>query len=253
MDREQYERFVAELVAAERVPFKEFETRDERYFEGCLPIEVMAERGVDTLRFGPMKPVGLTDPRTGRRPWAVVQLRQDDVAAEHWNLVGFQTKLKPAEQRRVFALIPGLEAARFVRLGMIHRNTFVNAPLILDPLLRLRAYPAVRLAGQLTGVEGYVESAATGLLAGRYLAAEQRGVVPASPPVETAHGGLMRHLTTAPGREFQPANISWGLIQCPEELVAIRDRARRRQAQAELALAAIREWAATLGATDPDR
>lgn len=247
MDREQYEGFVAELVAAERVPFKEFETRDERYFEGCLPVEVMAERGVDTLRYGPMKPVGLTDPRTGRRPWAVVQLRQDDLAAEHWNLVGFQTKLKVAEQRRVLRLIPGLESARFVRFGMIHRNTFVNAPLHLDPLLRLRAQPAIRLAGQLTGVEGYVESAATGLLAGRLLAAELRGGKPAPPPDETAHGGLVRHLTTVPGRDFQPANITWGLIQCPEEALAIRDRARRRLLQAERALAAIRRWAVALG------
>ena len=167
MDRETYERFLDELLAAERVPFQEFEAADIRYFEGCLPIEVMAERGRETLRWGPMKPVGLVDPVTGARPWAVVQLRRDDLAGEHLNLVGFQTKLTKPEQKRVFRLIPGLEAARFVRFGMIHRNTFINAPRHLDPFLRLRARPAVRLAGQITGVEGYVESAATGLLAGR--------------------------------------------------------------------------------------
>jgi methylenetetrahydrofolate--tRNA-(uracil-5-)-methyltransferase len=253
MDRALYERFVAELVAAERVPLNEAETRDARYFEGCLPIEVMAERGVDTLRYGPMKPVGLTDPRTGRWPHAVVQLRQDDLAAEHWNLVGFQTKLKAAEQKRVLRLIPGLETARFVRFGMVHRNTFVNAPLHLDPLLRLRVDPAIRLAGQITGVEGYVESAATGLLAGRLLAAELRGGAPVPPPGETAMGGLVRHLTAAPGRDFQPSNITWGLILCPDELAAVRDRGRRRHLQAERGLAAIRGWAASVGEIEPAR
>ncbi len=246
MDREEYERFVRELLAAEKVPFREFEEEAACYFEGCLPIEVMAERGPDTLRHGPLKPVGLTDPRTGRRPWAVVQLRQDDLAAEHWNLVGFQTKLTRPEQRRVFRTIPGLENARFVRYGMIHRNTFVNAPAHLDPFLRLRRAPALRLAGQITGVEGYVESAATGLLAARLLAAELRGRTPAPPPPETALGGLVRHLTARRPEGFQPANVSWGLIRCPLELGRIRDRRQRRLAQAARALEAVRSWAARL-------
>ena len=241
-DRAGYEAFVAALLAAEKVPFKDFETADVRYFEGCLPIEVMAERGLDTLRFGPMKPVGLTDPATGRRPWAVVQLRQDDLAAEHYNLVGFQTKLTRGEQQRVFRTIPGLEQARFVRCGMIHRNTFVNAPRHLDAELRLRVRPAVRLAGQLTGVEGYVESAATGLLAARSLLTELRGGEPAPPPPSTALGGLVRHLTQRPGDRFQPANISWGLMATPPELSPIRDKAERRRRHAEHALAAVAAW-----------
>jgi len=243
MDRERYERFVDDLLAAEKVPFRDFEAADIRYFEGCLPIEVMAERGRDTLRFGPMKPVGLTDPATGRRPWAVVQLRQDDLAAEHYNLVGFQTKLTRPEQQRVFRLIPGLEEARFVRYGMIHRNTFINAPLHLDPFLRLRERPGVRLAGQITGVEGYVESAATGLLAARFLITELAGRTPAPPPPDTALGGLVRHLSARRPAGFQPANISWGLIRSPLELEEIRDRRERRRRQAEHALAVIGDWA----------
>ena len=163
LDREAYEKFIDALLAAENVEFKDFECDDISYFEGCLPVEVMAERGRETLRFGPMKPVGLVDPATGQRPWAVVQLRQDDLAADHWNMVGFQTKLTHGEQRRIFRSLPGLEAARFVRLGMIHRNTFINAPRHLDHLLRLHKRPNIQLAGQITGVEGYVESAATGL------------------------------------------------------------------------------------------
>ncbi len=250
MDRAEYEAFVNVLLTAERVPLKAFEAEQVRYFEGCLPIEVMAERGTDTLRYGPMKPVGLIDPRTGRRPWAVVQLRQDDLAAEHWNLVGFQTKLTFAAQQEVFRRIPGLEAARFVRFGMIHRNTFVNAPAHVDSRLRLTSRPDLRLAGQVTGVEGYVESAATGLIAARMLAAELTGS-PAPPvPRNTAHGGLVRHLTERPAATFQPANISWGLIVCPEALEAIRDKRRRREQQAERALSAIASWgAATPGAT----
>jgi methylenetetrahydrofolate--tRNA-(uracil-5-)-methyltransferase len=200
-----------------------------------------------------MKPVGLVDPATGRRPWAVVQLRQDDLAAEHWNLVGFQTKLTFPEQRRVLRMIPGLEQARFVRLGMIHRNTFINAPTHLDPYLRLTRRPDLRLAGQLTGVEGYVESAATGLLAGRLLATELLAGVasPELPPLppDTACGGLIRHLTERPARGFQPANISWGLIAHSGEHQAERNRARRRQLQAEHALERVRAWGqATAGA-----
>ena len=241
-DRATYESFIAELLAAETVATREFEG-EAHYFEGCLPIEVMAERGLDTLRFGPMKPVGLTDPRTGHRPWAVVQLRQDDLAAEHWNLVGFQTKLTYPEQRRIFRMIPGLESARFVRHGMIHRNTFINAPAHLDEQLRLKAVPNVRLAGQITGVEGYVESAAIGLLAGRQLAAELAGAVLPPPPPTTACGGLMRHLTERPQTRFQPSNITWGLIVCPDDLTAVRDRRRRRTEQARRAQETIAEWA----------
>ncbi len=245
MDRETYECFVRELVAAEQVPLKEFE-RDAVYFEGCLPIEEMARRGAETLRFGPMKPVGLEDPATGRRPWAVVQLRQDDLAAEHWNLVGFQTRLTRPEQRRVFRMIPGLEEARFVRYGMIHRNTYVNAPALLDSLLRLRCRPDLRLAGQITGVEGYVESAATGLLAGRMLAAELAGREPLPPPPDTAHGGLIRHLTQRPAARFEPSNITWGLMACPPELRRIRPKEAQRLARAEHALARIAAWAEAL-------
>jgi methylenetetrahydrofolate--tRNA-(uracil-5-)-methyltransferase len=244
MDRATYENFVADLVAAETVPFKRFETEDIRYFEGCLPIEVMAERGLDTLRFGPMKPVGLVDPAVGGRPWAVVQLRQDDLAAEHWNLVGFQTKLKEAEQRRVFRTIPGLENARFVRYGMIHRNTFIDAPRHLDESLRLREMPELWLAGQITGVEGYVESAATGLLVARDIIARASGATPTAPPPETALGGLIRHLTRRSPIDFQPANITWGLIECDPRLRDVRGRRERRARQAELALARVRAWAA---------
>jgi methylenetetrahydrofolate--tRNA-(uracil-5-)-methyltransferase len=242
-DRDRYNDFVDQLVAAETVPFKEFEAEDMRFFEGCLPVEEMARRGLDTLRFGPMKPVGLSHPVTGHRPWAVVQLRQDDLAAEHWNLVGFQTKLRVPEQNRIFRTIPGLENARFVRYGMIHRNTFINAPRHLDPLLRLRRLPDLWLAGQITGVEGYVESAATGLLAARNVAALVRGTTPAAPPPETALGGLVRHLTVRGPGEFQPANVSWGLMACPPELRRIRGRKDRRACQAEMALERIREWA----------
>jgi methylenetetrahydrofolate--tRNA-(uracil-5-)-methyltransferase len=246
MNRHQYETFVAELLAAEKVSFKDFEAREICYFEGCLPIEVMAERGLDTLRFGPMKPVGLCDPESGRRPWAVVQLRRDDLAAEHWNLVGFQTKLTQAEQKRVFSLIPGLGEARFARFGSVHRNTFVNAPLHLDPLLRLKSRPSIRLAGQITGVEGYVESAAVGLIAARLQLAELAGIEPTAPPPETAMGGLMRHLSARSGERFQPSNITWGLMVCPEELRSIRTRRERRLQHAAIAIRSIHAWADTL-------
>jgi len=243
LDCDAYERFIDQILAAEKVPFKDFESGDLKYFEGCLPIEVMAERGRETLRFGPMKPVGLEDPATGRRPWAVVQLRQDDLAAEHWNMVGFQTKLTHREQKRIFSTLPGFANARFVRLGMIHRNTFINAPRFLDRALRLRCRPALRLAGQMTGVEGYVESAATGLLAGRALAAELDGREYLPPPPETAHGGLMRHLTEGDPAAFQPSNITWGLMVSPPEIAEIRGRRPRRLAHAERALDLMRNWA----------
>ncbi len=240
MTREQYEAFVAALRAAEKVPLKEFE-RDTPFFEGCLPIEVMAERGLDTLRYGPMKPVGLPDPRTGREAHAVVQLRQDDLAAEHWNLVGFQTRMTMGAQREVLRLIPGLEQARFARFGMIHRNTFVCAPRHLDAELRVRARPSLRLAGQITGVEGYVESAAIGLVAALFLAAELRGVAASPLPGWTAHGGLIRHLTERPPHRFQPANAAWGLmLDPPVELP--RHKSARRQAAAAFAIDAMRTW-----------
>jgi methylenetetrahydrofolate--tRNA-(uracil-5-)-methyltransferase len=244
LDRDEYERFVAALRAAEKVAEKEFE-RDVPYFEGCLPIEVMAERGVDTLRYGPMKPVGLPDPRTGREPHAVVQLRQDDLAAEHWNLVGFQTRMTIPAQREVLQLIPGLAQARFARFGMIHRNTFVCAPRHLDAELRVRVRPSLRLAGQLTGVEGYVESAAIGLAAALFLAAELAGVAAPPLPAWTAHGGLVRHLTERPPHRFQPANATWGLMLDPP-IELPRGKSARRQAAAAYALEAIRSWRATL-------
>lgn len=240
MDAEAYLTFVGALRGAEKVAIKEFEC-DIPYFEGCLPIEVMAERGVDTLRYGPMKPVGLPDPQTGRIPYAVVQLRRDDLAAAHWNLVGFQTRMTFGAQEQVFRLIPGLEHARFARLGMIHRNTFICAPRHLDAELRTRVRPSMRLAGQLTGVEGYVESAASGLLAGLYVAAELRGLEVPALPAWTAHGGLMRHLTERPPHRFQPANASWGLmVDPPTELP--RERGARRRACVSAALEAVRSW-----------
>jgi len=246
LDRECYEAFIDALLEADRVEMKDFERDDIGYFEGCLPIEVMAERGRETLRFGPMKPVGLVDPATGHRPWAVVQLRQDDLAAEHWNLVGFQTRLRRGDQKRVFRMIPGLEQARFARFGMVHRNTYVNAPAHLDPLLRLKDRRDIQLAGQMTGVEGYVESAATGLLAGRFLEAELRGKTPEPPPAGTALGGLVRHLTERSPEEYQPSNITWGLIPCPEDLRRIRRRKERREAQAVRALEVIDAWKTSL-------
>ena len=252
LGRSAYEDFIDALLGAEKVAFKEFESSDIQYFEGCLPIEVMAERGRDTLWFGPMKPVGLEDPATGRRPWAVVQLRQDDLAAEHWNLVGFQTKLTHGDQKRIFRTLPGLKQARFVRLGMIHRNTFINAPRHLDATLRLRSRPAVRLAGQITGVEGYVESAATGLIAGRLFVAELAGRELRPPPPETALGGLVRHLTGSNPTTFQPSNINWGLMSTPPELLAIRNRRDRRLRHADIAVESTRGWARALGTCDSD-
>ncbi|WP_230769877.1 methylenetetrahydrofolate--tRNA-(uracil(54)-C(5))-methyltransferase (FADH(2)-oxidizing) TrmFO [Sphingomonas sp. Leaf4] len=211
MNREQYEAFHAGLMAGEKAEFREWE--NVPYFEGCMPIEVMAERGLDTLRFGPMKPVGLDDPRTGRWPHAVVQLRQDNASATLWNIVGFQTKLKHGEQVRLFRTIPGLENAEFARLGGLHRNTFIRSPELLDPTLRLKARPHLRFAGQMTGCEGYVESAAVGLMAGRFAAAELAGRELGSPPVETALGALLHHITGAAVAEtYQPMNVNFGLM-----------------------------------------
>ncbi|MCS6922573.1 MAG: methylenetetrahydrofolate--tRNA-(uracil(54)-C(5))-methyltransferase (FADH(2)-oxidizing) TrmFO [Elioraea sp.] len=239
LDRAQYEAFVAALLAAEKTAFKDWE-KSTPYFEGCLPIEVMAERGIDTLRFGPMKPVGLIDPRTGRKPYAVVQLRQDNALGTLWNMVGFQTKLKYAEQVRVFRMIPGLERAEFARLGGLHRNTFINSPRLLDAALRLKAAPHLRFAGQITGVEGYVESAAIGLLAGRFAVADALGRSPSPPPAETALGALLAHITGgAEAETFQPMNVNFGLFPPLAELVRGRDRKR---AFCERALAACDDW-----------
>lgn len=212
MDKEQYEAFIQALIDGEKGDFKEWE-KNTPYFEGCLPIEVMAERGVDTLRYGPMKPVGLTNPHTGKRPYAVVQLRQDNALGTLYNLVGFQTKLKYAEQVRVFRMIPGLENAEFARLGGLHRNTFINSPRLLDGALRLKSMPRLRFAGQITGCEGYVESAAVGLLAGRFAVADRTGATPSTPPRTTALGALLSHITGgAEAETFQPMNVNFGLF-----------------------------------------
>ncbi len=211
MNKEQYLAFHDGLMTGEKTEFKEWE--NVPYFEGCMPIEVMASRGVDTLRYGPMKPVGLDDPRTGRWPYAVVQLRQDNASGTLWNIVGFQTKLKHAEQVRLFRTIPGLENAEFARLGGLHRNTFIRSPELLDPTLRLKSRPHIRFAGQITGCEGYVESAAIGLLAGRFAAAELGGRAMSPPPVETALGALLHHITGAAEAEtYQPMNVNFGLF-----------------------------------------
>ncbi len=214
MDQSQYEAFIAALLAAPKTEFKEWE-KDTPYFEGCLPIEVMAERGAETLRFGPMKPVGLTNPRTGRGAYAVVQLRQDNALGTLYNMVGFQTKLRHGAQSDIFRMIPGLENAVFARLGGIHRNTFLNSPKLLDPQLRLRAQPRLRFAGQITGCEGYVESAAIGLMAGLFAAAESRGAPIVAPPATTALGALLGHVTgghIVGHGTFQPMNINFGLF-----------------------------------------
>ena len=212
MTKEQYDAFVAALNAGEKTEFKEWE-KDTPYFEGCMPIEVMAERGVETLRYGPMKGVGLDDPKTGRWPYACVQLRQDNALGTLWNMVGFQTKLKHGDQVRIFRTIPGLEAAEFARLGGIHRNSFIRSPELLDGELRLKSLPHIRFAGQITGCEGYVESASIGLLAARFAAAEAQGrLLPPLPP-ETALGALLAHITGgAEAETYQPMNINFGLM-----------------------------------------
>ncbi|RMD61847.1 MAG: methylenetetrahydrofolate--tRNA-(uracil(54)-C(5))-methyltransferase (FADH(2)-oxidizing) TrmFO [Alphaproteobacteria bacterium] len=243
LDRDRYEAFIAALLSGEKTVFKDWEAATP-YFEGCLPIEVMAARGPDTLRYGPMKPVGLTDPRTGRRPYAVVQLRQDNALGTLYNMVGFQTKLKYGEQVRIFRMIPGLERAEFARLGGLHRNTFLNSPQLLDSALRLKAMPRLRFAGQITGVEGYVESAAIGLLAGRFAAAEHRGRTLAPPPPTTAHGALLAHITGgADARTFQPMNINFGLLPPLEAMPGGRKgRKERKPALSARALADLDAW-----------
>jgi methylenetetrahydrofolate--tRNA-(uracil-5-)-methyltransferase len=241
MTKEQYLAFHQGLLDGDKAEYKEWE-KDTPYFEGCMPIEVMAERGVDTLRYGPMKPVGLDDPRTGRWPYAVVQLRQDNALGTLWNMVGFQTKLKHAEQVRLFRTIPGLEKAEFARLGGLHRNTFINSPQLLDGVLRLKKAPHIRFAGQITGCEGYVESAAIGLLAGRFAAAELRGAELAPPPPETALGALLGHITGgADAATYQPMNVNFGLFPPVDGKARKADRKRAYTDRAKIALA---QWIA---------
>jgi methylenetetrahydrofolate--tRNA-(uracil-5-)-methyltransferase len=248
MSEAQYEAFIAALLSAETMEFKEWE-KDTPYFDGCMPIEVMASRGSETLRFGPMKPVGLTDPRTGTRAHAVVQLRQDNALATLYNIVGFQSKMRHGAQGEVLRMIPGLENAEFARLGGLHRNTFINAPLLLDDQLRLKAQPRLRFAGQITGVEGYLESAAIGLLAGRLAAMErlERDEVP--PPMTTALGALLSHITGgADTKTFQPMNVNFGLFPPLEPVITANGKKRRlkgrdrKQAMAARALADIGPW-----------
>jgi methylenetetrahydrofolate--tRNA-(uracil-5-)-methyltransferase len=243
LEKPEYEAFVAALLAAEKTEFKEWEASTP-YFEACLPIEVMAARGTRTLRWGPMKPVGLVDPRTGRRPYAVVQLRQDNALGTLWNMVGFQTKLRHAEQVRVFRTIPGLENAAFARLGGLHRNTFLNAPKLLDARLRLKALSRLRFAGQVTGVEGYVESAAIGLLAGRFAAAARCGLDLPAPPSTTALGALLGHITGgADAATFQPMNVNFGLFPpLPEGAIGRHNKGDRRPMLARRALADLDAW-----------
>ena len=270
--KEEYDRFLDALTAAESVPAKPWEqlpnhenlgapslavssprmgsTTPEpalerpHFFEGCLPIEETARRGRDTLRFGPMKPVGLTDPRTGRWPYAVVQLRQENLRADSYNLVGFQNHLKFGEQARVLRLIPGLENATFLRYGQIHRNTYIDAPNLLTETLQLRAHPSILIAGQLSGVEGYTESIASGLLAGRYAAAIAHGLTPTPAPRITANGSLTHYITHAETKKFQPANITFDLLPPLEEDLRkrIRDKKERHRIQCDRALEAWNEW-----------
>ena len=262
--KEEYEAFIDAMLAGENTSFKEWEGNTP-YFDGCLPVEVMAERGRETLRFGPMKPVGLDDPRTGRWPYAVAQLRQDNALGTLWNMVGFQTKLKHAEQVRIFRMIPGLANAEFARLGGLHRNTFLNSPKLLDTSLRLKAQPRLRFAGQITGVEGYVESAAIGLLAGRFAAAERLGRTLVAPPETTALGALIAHITGGhiiaddepadavekKPRSFQPMNINYGLlppIEVPKtgadgKRIKGKDKSfAKKRAASRRALADVERW-----------
>ena len=261
LSREQYEAFIAALLAGEKTSFHEWEASTP-YFDGCLPIEVMAERGIETLRHGPMKPFGLTNPRgPDEKPYAVAQLRQDNKLGTLFNMVGFQTKLKHGEQIRIFRTIPALQNAEFARLGGLHRNTFLNSPKLLDPSLRLTANTRWRFAGQITGCEGYVESAAVGLLAGRFAAAERRGEMLVPPPVTTAHGALLAHITgdhietiDAGPSSFQPMNVNFGLFPPLQEVPAFDRQSKlsrsaakafaRKKALTRRALADLDSWIA---------
>jgi methylenetetrahydrofolate--tRNA-(uracil-5-)-methyltransferase len=243
LDKAQYEAFVGALLASDKTEFHDWE-KDTPYFEGCLPVEVMAARGIDTLRWGPMKPVGLRDPRNGRAAYAVVQLRQDNAFGTLYNVVGFQTKLKHAEQKRIFRMVPGLERAEFARFGGLHRNTFLNSPALVDRELRLKAMPRLRFAGQVTGVEGYVESAAIGLIAGRFAAAERRGEKPLPPPPTTALGALLHHITGGANvSTFQPMNVNFGLFPpLAEGSVTRGNRGERKPLLTRRALADLAAW-----------
>ena len=237
MDKDQYEDFIAALEKAQKVPLKSFE--EKKYFEGCLPIEIMLQRGKETLRFGPMKPVGLVDPRTGQQPYAVVQLRKENREGTQYNMVGFQTKLTYLEQKRIFRMIPGMEEAEFTRLGSIHRNTFICAPELLLPSLQLTNHPKLMLAGQIAGVEGYVESTAIGLLAGINAAHLMSGKNVAPPPPETALGALINHLTKTEPKRFQPSNINFGLFPSLGKKIPKRFRGEN---YAERALKSLNRW-----------
>jgi methylenetetrahydrofolate--tRNA-(uracil-5-)-methyltransferase len=247
MDKDQYQAFVQGLLDGEKTEFREWEA-DTPYFDGCMPIEVMASRGPETLRHGPMKPMGLDNPRTGRWPYAVVQLRQDNALGTLWNIVGFQTKLKHAEQVRLFRTIPGLENAEFARLGGLHRNTFIKSPILLDESLRLKSAPQIRFAGQMTGCEGYIESAAIGLLAGRFWAAELRGQTLPPPPITTGMGALLHHITGgADAESFQPMNVNFGLFP-PVNDPKVKGKANRKAAHAARAAEAMADWISSLPA-----
>ena len=243
MSREEYERFVAELLTGEKAPVHDIDNTP--FFEGCLPIEEMARRGVDTLAFGPLKPVGLRDPRTGERPHAVVQLRQDNLAAEHYSMVGFQTQLRWPEQKRILRTIPGLAEARFVRLGQIHRNCYINSPMVLQPTLQTRSRPELFFAGQISGVEGYTESAATGLLSGINAVRIIRGRDPLTLPTDTMLGALCHYIASADAKGYQPTNASFGLLPPPPP--GARGRKDRRLARANRALKSLEEWIASCG------
>jgi methylenetetrahydrofolate--tRNA-(uracil-5-)-methyltransferase len=250
MTAEEYDSFYSALLAAQAVEERDWEKLN--YFESCLPIEEIARRGRDTLRFGPMKPVGLKDPRTGRMPYAVVQLRQENLRADSYNLVGFQNHLKFGEQARVLRLIPGLENARFLRYGQIHRNTYINAPTLLRETLQMKEHPRVLFAGQICGVEGYVESIATGLMAGMQAAALARREQLFAPPRASAFGSLTHYVTHADAKNFQPANITFDLLPGLEKRV--RDRKERHRLQCELALREFDGWwaAASAGIQKPE-
>jgi methylenetetrahydrofolate--tRNA-(uracil-5-)-methyltransferase len=245
LTKDEYQAFYAALIGAESATVHDFDK--EKFFEGCLPIEVMAHRGEDTLRFGPMKPVGLVDPRTGRTPYAAVQLRQDNIAGDHFSLVGFQTQIKWGEQARVLRMIPGLEQAEFVRFGMVHRNTYINGPTVLRDTWQTRSRADLFFAGQISGVEGYVESAASGLIAGRNAAAVMRGEEPRVPPRTTAIGALAYYVSHADSRNYQPTNITFGIMAAPPERAGGRrlGKAERKTATSERALQDLAEWQST--------
>lgn len=242
MNKEEYEAFYQALVEGERAPLSEEDQKQFTVYEGCMPIEVMARRGKDTIRFGPMKPVGLKDPRTGHRPWAVLQLRREDSEGKLYNLVGFQTNLKFGEQKRIFSMIPGLEHAEFYRYGVMHRNTFLDSPRLLEPDFSLRKDPRIFFAGQITGVEGYMESAASGLLAGLHLARRLQQQAPTLPPETTMIGALSRYVSRYPGKDFQPMGSNMGILPSLEH--PVRDKRLRYQALADRSLKDLADWMA---------